>query len=264
MENITNGTKIRVIGGNTRARDDGRLEVHTNYGTIIEVMEEGVRPLVPVSKWTKIADLKTGLFNINVAGRVSHISDARTFNRSDGSSGRVASVLLEDETGTVRLSLWDDDVDLTNRMSIGTLIAVENGYTRESLGDVGLNRSRNGELIIEPEDVKVWEVRMEDKITQIKDLREGDSNIYIRGRVLEAPQVRDVETARGPATVASFRIDDNTGEARVSVWRDLVGQVENLNQGALVRIENCQVRAPYEGLMQLSSGMFTRIIVEEK
>ena len=264
MDNITVGTKIKVIGGNTRERDDGRLEVHTNYGTIIETLEVGVQPLVPVSKWTKIADLKTGLFNINVAGRVSHISDARTFNRSDGSSGRVASVLLEDETGTIRLSLWDDDVDLTNRMSIGTLIAVENGYTRESLGDVGLNRSRNGEVIIEPEDVKVREVRLEDKITEIKDLREGDSNIYIRGRVLEAPQVRDVETARGPATVASFRIDDNSGEARVSVWRDLVGQVENLNQGALVRIENCQVRAPYEGLMQVSSGMFTRIIVEEK
>jgi len=263
-ENITSGSKIRVIGGNARESDRGGLEVHTNYSSVLEVIEEGVRPLVPLSKWTKIADLKIGLFNINVAGRVSHISDVRTFTRSDGTDGRVASVLLEDETGTVRFSLWDDDVDLINDLNTGTLMAVENGYTRESLGDIGLNCSRNGKIVIDPKDVNVREIRIEDKITEIKDLREGESNVYIRGRVLEAPMIREVETARGPTTVASFRIDDGTGEARVSVWRDLVNEVENLNQGALIMIENCQIREPFDGLIQVSSGMFTKIVVEEK
>jgi catechol 2,3-dioxygenase-like lactoylglutathione lyase family enzyme len=55
-----------------------------------------------------------------------------------------------------------------------------------------------------------------------------------------------------------------TGEARVSVWRDLVSEAEKLSQGSLIRIENCNVRAPFEGLMQISSGMFTRIVVEEQ
>jgi ssDNA-binding replication factor A large subunit len=99
---------------------------------------------------------------------------------------------------------------------------------------------------------------------EVRDLREGQTNVHIRGRVLEAPMVREVETARGPATVASFRLDDTTGEVRVSVWRDLVKQVENLNPGALIRVENCQVRPPFEGVIQVSSGMFTKIVVEEK
>ena len=59
-------------------------------------------------------------------------------------------------------------------------------------------------------------------------------------------------------------MDDTTGEVRVSVWRDLVKQVENLNPGALIRVENCQVRPPFEGVIQVSSGMFTKIVVEEK
>ena len=50
----------------------------------------------------------------------------------------------------------------------------------------------------------------------------------------------------------------------MSVWRDLVKQVENLNPGALIRVENCQVRPPFEGVIQVSSGMFTKIVVEEK
>jgi ssDNA-binding replication factor A large subunit len=118
--------------------------------------------------------------------------------------------------------------------------------------------------MINPEDVEVGESNAEAKIVPIRDLREGQTNIHVRGTVLEPPEVREVETARGPATVGSFRIDDGTGEARVSVWRELVSQVEGLSGGTRIRIENCNVREPYDGLMQVSSGMFTRIVVEQK
>jgi len=258
------GTRLKVTGGNARKRENGNIEVHTNYGTVIDVLEVGVQPAEPVAHWTKLADLREGMRSVNVAGRVAHISDERVFTRRDGSTGRVASVLLEDETGTVRLSLWDDDVDLVNDVETGSVFTVENGYTRLSLGAVGLNAGQSSRITLNPEDVEVAAPRMEDKLVEIQELREGQTNVYVRGRVLESAEVREVETARGPATVASFRIDDGTGEARVSVWRDLVSQAESLSQGNLIRIENCNVRPPFEGLMQLSSGMFTRIVVEEK
>jgi replication factor A1 len=258
------GTRLRVTGGNARKRENGNIEVHTFYGTVIDVLEVGVRPAEPVSHWTKMADLREGMRSVNVAGRVAHISEERSFTRRDGSAGRVASVLMEDETGTIRLSLWDDDVDLKKDMEIGSILTVENGYTRLSLSAVGLNAGQSSRITLNPEGVDVAAPRIEDKLVDIKDLREGQTNVYVRGRVLESADVREVETARGPAMVASFRIDDGTGEARVSVWRDLVSQAESLSQGSLVRIENCNVRPPFEGLMQISSGMFTRIVVEEQ
>ncbi len=258
------GTRMRLIGCTARERPDKSLEVHANRATVIDILEVGVEPLEPVSPWTKLADLREGMYSINVVGRVTQISGEREFTRRDGSPGRVASVLLEDETGTARLSLWDDDVDLLGELEVGTLLAVENGYTRMSLGSVGLNAGQNSRITLNPEDVEVEKIRVEDKLVEIQALREGQTNVFIRGRVLDAPEVREVETVRGPATVASFRIDDGTGEARVSVWRDLVGQVEGLAPGALVRIENCHVRPPFDGLIQVSSGMFTRIMVEKK
>ena len=264
VEGVTAGTRMRLVGGSARARDDGGVEVHTSWGTVLEILEVGVVPLVPVPHWTKLADLRSGMQNVNVAARVAQVGEEREFTRRDGSTGRVASVLLEDETGTIRLSLWDDDVDLIGGLEIGTIMAVENGYTRLSLGAVGLNAGRNGRIMVDPEDVEVEAPRIEDKLVEIQNLREGQSNIFVRGRVLETPEVREVETVRGPTTVASFRLDDGTGEARVSIWRDLIGQVEGLSPGALVRVENCNVRPPFDGLIQVSSGMFTRIIVEEK
>ena len=264
VKDLEPGTRIRVTGGNARERQDMSLEVHSSYRTIIEVLEVGARPEKPVPKWAKIGNLRTGMSIVNVAGRVANIGTMREFNRRDGGTGRVVSVLLEDETGTVRLSLWDDDVKMVDDMEPGTIIAVENGYTRLSLGDVGLNVGQNGTLQINPEDIEVEESNVETKIVPLRDLREGQTNIHVRGTVLEPPEVREVETARGPATVASFRIDDGTGEARVSFWRDLVSQVEGLSGGTRVRIENCNIREPFDGLMQVSSGMFTRITVEQK
>lgn len=258
------GTKLRLIGGSARLRDDGSIEVHTTWGTIFEVLEVGVRPVEPVPHWTKIADLRTGMRSVNVAARVAQISVEREFTRRDGSTGRVASALLEDETGTIRLSLWDGDVDIIKELEVDSIITVDNGYTRMGMGAVGLNVGQSGRITVNPEDVEVKASRMEDKLVEIQDLREGQSNIFIRGRVLEPPEVREVETARGPATVASFRLDDGTGEARVSVWRDLVSLTEGLAPGALVRVENCHVRPPFDGLIQVSSGMFTKIIVEKK
>jgi replication factor A1 len=264
VEGLEPGTKIRVTGGNAREREDRSLEVHSNYGTIIEVLEVGVRPVQPVPKWAKIGNLRTGMSSVNVAGRVVNIGSMREFTRRDGDTGKVVSVLLEDETGTVRLSLWDDDVTMVDDMEPGTIISVENGDTRLSLGDVGLNVGQSGKLQINPEDIEVGESDAETKIVPLRDLREGQTNIHVRGTVLEPPEVREVETSRGPATVGSFRIDDGTGEARVSVWRELVSQVEGLSGGTRVRIENCNIREPFDGLMQVSSGMFTRIVIEQK
>jgi replication factor A1 len=264
IKNVDTGTRLQVVGVNARSREDGNIEAHTNYGTVIEALEWGVQPSEPVSHWTKIADLKEGGRNINVVARVSKIGELREFTRREGTTGRVVSVLLEDETGTIRLSLWDEDVNLTNEFEAGSILSVENGYTRLSMGYLGLNAGQNSRISINPEGVDVATSRLEDKIVDIKDLVEGQSNVYIRGRVLEAPEIREVETARGSAVVASFRIDDNTGEARVSVWRDLVARAEALEPGNLVRIENCNVREPFGGLIQVSSGMFTEIILEEK
>jgi replication factor A1 len=264
LQDIEIGTKLRITGGSARSRDDGKIEVHSDWATSFKILETGVLPQIPVPHWTKTADLREGMREVNVAARVAYIGSERTFSRRDGSVGRVASLLLEDETGTVRLSLWEKDVDLIKDLKIGTILSVENGYTRMGLGAVGLNAGRSSRITINPEGVEVTSQKIEDKTISIIDVREGQTNITIRGRVLEAPIIREVQTARGSATVASFRIDDTTGEARVSIWRDLIKEVEGLELGSLVRIENCNVRPPFEGIIQVSSGMFTRIEVEEK
>jgi replication factor A1 len=261
---IEKGTKVRVINGASRGRPDGGYEIHLNWASEVEVLEKGVEPKEPVAFWTKIADAKEGMYSVNVAATVTQVGEEREFTRKDGGKGKVASLLLEDETGILRLSLWEDDVNLLKEIKPGTVVAIENGYTRAGFGSVDLNLGRNGRIRINPEDIKVRKPSAEEKVTEIKNLAEGQKNISIKGQLLDDPISRDVETVRGPARVVSFRIDDGTGEARVSLWRDLGDTVQGLTAGAQVMIENCNVREPFDGLMQVTSGAFTKVVILKK
>ena len=257
------GTRLRLTNASARVREGGRPEVHLTWTTAVEVLDVGVEPEQQVSPWTKVADLRAGMRGVNVAASVGLIGGVREFKRRDSSAGKVASVLLEDDSGSIRLNLWGDDVEFLKEMRVGDVVTVENGYTRTGLGAVGLNVGQNGRLTINPDDVEVSLPDRGHRLIEIQELKEGQTNISVRGRLLEAPQVREVETARGPARVASFRLEDGTGEARVSVWRNLIEEVEGLTPGTLIRVENCNVRPPFDGLLQVSSGLFTRIVVEK-
>ena len=258
------GSRIRVISGNTRTGNQGGPEVHVGWDTHIQVVAKGVKPKEPVPHWTKIGDLKEGMSSVNVAALATQVGETRGFIRRDGTEGRVVSVLLEDGTGTVRLSLWDDDVDLTANIKSGSIIVVENGYTRAGFQGIDLNAGRNGRVHIDPDDLEVELPELERKITPIVDLREDQRNVTVRGQLLDDPVQRDIDTVRGPATVANFRIDDGTGEARVSLWRDHAEKAMDLTAGAQVRLEYMNVREPFDGLIQVSSGAFTKIVVERE
>jgi ssDNA-binding replication factor A large subunit len=258
------GTRVRVISGSARTGNQGSPEVHVGWDTQIIVVAKGVKPKEPVPHWTKIGDLKEGMSSVNVAALATQVGDAREFIRRDGSEGRVVSVLLEDDTGTVRLSLWDDDVELTKRIESGSVVVVENGYTRAGFQGIDLNAGRNGRVHVNPEELDVELPELERKITSIVDLREGQKNVTVQGQLLDDPVQRDIDTARGPATVTNFRIDDGTGEARVSLWREHAEQAMDLTAGSQVQLEYMNVREPFDGLIQLSSGAFTKIVITKK
>ena len=261
---IPPGTRIQVIGGNVRTSNQGSPEVHVGWDTAINIVKKGVKPKDPVPFWTKIGDLSESMGSVNVAALATQVGDEREFVRRDGTEGKVVSVLLEDDTGTVRLSLWDDDAEKAQEITEGTMIVVENGYTRAGYGGIDLNVGRNGRLHIDPEDFEMEIPEIERKITEIIDLHEGQKNVTIKGQLLDDPVQRDIDTSRGPATVTNFRIDDGTGEARVSLWREHAEAAMDLTAGAEVRLEYMNVREPFDGLIQVSSGAFSKLIVERK
>ncbi|TFF91759.1 GNAT family N-acetyltransferase [Candidatus Thorarchaeota archaeon] len=95
---------------------------------------------------TKISELEDDMNRISVEGTVLSLGNIReVYSSKDGRKHSVAEARLQDETGEISLILWDDFIRQVRK---GERIRVERGYTNSFRGQLQLNASRYGRIII--------------------------------------------------------------------------------------------------------------------
>jgi replication factor A1 len=126
----------------------------------------------------KIGKILSGMRTLECVGKVVRAYPLVTFERKDKTQGKVASVLIGDETGKIRIVLWDKRAELvdTGKIKEGDIVKVRDAYSKESnLGGPEVHLGRMSNLIINPEGV---EVNVDEfaaaNIKKIKDLEVGD------------------------------------------------------------------------------------------
>jgi replication factor A1 len=92
-----------------------------------------------------IASLKPNS-NGTIDGTITAISAAREVTTSRGPS-RVADATVQDETGTIQLTLWGNDIQ---RFSIGQKIHLVDGWVKDYRGKLQISLGRSGRISIEP------------------------------------------------------------------------------------------------------------------
>ncbi|MBI4406560.1 DNA-binding protein [Candidatus Micrarchaeota archaeon] len=71
-----------------------------------------------------ISELSPGTSNVEVQGEIVEIETPREFNKN-GRQLRVANAVLRDESGTISLVLWNDEID---KVQPGNVVKITNGY----------------------------------------------------------------------------------------------------------------------------------------
>jgi replication factor A1 len=94
----------------------------------------------------KVGELTPQSRAVNVLAKVVSKSEIRSIAAGrDGQAHRVCDALVGDETGSVYLTLWDDNIE---KVSEGNTINVKNGYINLFRGNMRLNIGRYGTLEI--------------------------------------------------------------------------------------------------------------------
>jgi len=205
----------------------------------------------------KIKNVVSGIRSVDLIGRVMDIAEKREFEKEDR-KGSVINLVLGDETGTIRLSLWDREIDVLNKLGIkeGDVVKISNGYVKEdNRGNNELRLGKFGKIEkIEGIDIEIpkhedtergfGEVRVKD----IKDLRENEYSevrasivqLFRRNPFFEVcPKCEtrveksdDVWTCKEHGKiepkyqlVVSGVVDDGSGNIRVVFFRDLAERV---------------------------------------
>jgi len=90
----------------------------------------------------KISELTIGQGNVDVEGTIKEVGEIRTFNKF-GRQLSVGNAILEDESGTVKLTLWNDDAE---RFKEGDKVKITNGYVNEFQGEKQLTSGKFGKI----------------------------------------------------------------------------------------------------------------------
>jgi len=90
----------------------------------------------------QIGDLKEGMKKVDVIGMVQKVNK-RTVTLRTGGSAEVADVTFQDVSGEIKLSLWDNQIDLAE---VGKKLKINNGYVDAWNGAIQLNVGRYGTI----------------------------------------------------------------------------------------------------------------------
>jgi len=267
------GDILKIIGGNIEFDDYSgtNYRVNTNWNTklinnppIDQKMKDTLNEVGKYIKPLKINELNSiedDGEEVDIVGRVVNLYEPNEFQRDDGTSGMVRTAEIADDTGMVRISLWDNKAE--HPMKEGDAIKIENARTR--LGDyqVDLSVGKTSRLI-EPTEEEIKDLPslkdVESMIYQrkkIHELVEGDRDVSLFGRVLSVAEPTQFTKSDGSTgIVRSMEIADDSGVVRVSLWDDQANT--SFKEGEAVKIENPRVNLRNDNI-ELSVGRTTII-----
>jgi len=90
----------------------------------------------------KIAELKPGMRRVEEKGEMVDVASQREVQTKFG-PGRVASATLQDESGSVKVTLWNENIA---KVAVNDTIEIQNGYVDSFRGELQLNVGRYGKL----------------------------------------------------------------------------------------------------------------------
>ena len=93
----------------------------------------------------KIEDLKSGMRRINLKAKVLELPEPKKVYTRYGTTAYVSNALIKDETGSIRMSLWNHQINI---ISAGDEINIKNGKVTWFSGERQLNLGRSGSLSV--------------------------------------------------------------------------------------------------------------------
>ncbi|MFB1066742.1 single-stranded DNA binding protein [Natrinema sp. H-ect4] len=211
---------------------------------------------VQVSDTYTVEDLSLGLSNVNLVGLLLDTDSVRTFDRDDGSEGKVSNLVLGDSTGRIRVTLWDEQADLATELEAGTTVEVIDGYVKDRDGQLELHVGNRGAVKEVDEDVEYVP-----ESTPIEDL-EIDQMVDIAGVVRSADPKRTFDRDDGSeGQVRNIRVQDATDDIRVALWGDKADI--DIGPGDEVALGDVEIQDGWQDDLEASAGWQSTITVLE-
>lgn len=121
----------------------------------------------------KISDLKIGQGRVDIEAEVKSIEEPRSFNKF-GREIKVANAIVEDETGSVKLTLWNQEID---KVKAGDKVKITNGFVNEFQGEKQLTAGKFGKMEVLG-DKKEEKAEKAEESEEVEEMKETEEEVY--------------------------------------------------------------------------------------
>lgn len=203
-----------------------------------------------ISEITKVSEITTDIDSISLYARVKSIPLPRTYKAKDGTEGKVQSVFLEDETGYIKLNLWQDKADIVKELNLekNDLVFVKDAGVSQYNERTELSLRFGGQIIKDPKDVKIPKIK--ENLVKISEISSSfDSPVDIIGRITNIFPLKTFTKEEKERFAINFELHDGKKAIRCAAFDDYAKHISsNLLRGDLVRLNDVTIR---EGLYDL-------------
>ena len=201
----------------------------------------------------QIKNILVGLRNVETVGKVLQTYELREFTTNER-QGKVASLVIGDESGTIRVVMWGGQADNIKNMNKEMIIKIVGGYVKDNNGSIELHLNDRSKVILNPEGESVNVIKQNAiQRKEISKLMENDNNVEILGTIVQIFDPRffpiDPETGRkvtenegayylndkvienpDHSYVLNLIVDDGTDNMRAVFFRENMEKLLNCNK----------------------------------
>ena len=202
----------------------------------------------------RVEDLSMGLSDVTLKGTVLDVGTVRTFDRDDGSEGRVSNLSIGDPTGRVRVTLWDEQAPLVSEFTDGQSVEIVDGYVKERDGSLELHVGSRGAVEAIDEDIEYVPETIDINSVEI------GQTVDIVGGVIEADSKRTFDRDDGSeGQVRNIRLRDETGDMRVALWSEKADK--DIELADTVLVTDAEIQDGWQDDLEASAGWQSTVTV---
>lgn len=218
-------------------------------------------------EFTKVSEIKEAKVPVSLIVKVIKKYDKINFTSSKGTEGAVQSLLVGDEGGVIRLTVWNDQTDILENIHEGDILKITNAYTRENSQNtdrIDVHYGQYSDVEVNPEGVKIdlpefkpMSYEFVDK--KIEEIKEGDRNVKVSATITdfdiprfyiacptcfkkvirdgdkhECPEHGVVDSIKVP--IVNLIVDDSTGTIPVVGFRDRAEDITKMSAEQIIAL----------------------------
>ncbi len=205
------------------------------------------------SSIVKIKDLENISDTASLYVRIKNIPLERNYTQKDGTKGKVQGIFVFDETGEIKLNLWNEQTDLIKDLDKNSKLLIKDAYVTTYNERKELSLRQGGSVLKDPEDFPLIPPRKEN-LVDISNISQTEDLIDVIGRITVIYNkniFKDKEDKE--KSVLNFEVSDGIKSLKMVAWEPFPDYIlENFSKGDLIKASDVRVK---EGLYDLELNL---------